>query len=382
MAIENLITGVIGSLIAAGIIALLSYLFLRNLSVRRLIDAVAYYLPTFTTPLGSKLRSNPQKAVKTLVRWLGNDQSRKGEHYGQFGSGANLREEKLFQNSRERIEAKPRLYLTGWPCFVLHDLGLSTTYLSLAVQGIERLLKKEGLIRVSFGAAEKTPPDRQPTACSFRHTIRAAQILSRIDSDNKHIHHILSLMLDERNQWQNPEDGGWRQCDRERTESDLWASAYSLAFLSDLITRQLLSTEEAKSRARAVIPATVEYLKEEWHRSFWAYGDASSEQNGVQIFHETIKTLKRHDAPFANKLCEWVRGWLSPAGGLSEAYFQACNEVTLASANARVAYALFLTGEPRALWEPLLITAVDRFEEGMNSADASFLLHMIAELIH
>jgi hypothetical protein len=381
MTIENLIIGVIDSLIVAGIIALLSYLFVRNFTVRRLINAVAHYLPPFTAPLGDKIRNNPQKAINALVRWLGRDQSREGEHYGQFGSGANLREEKLFQNSRERIEAKPRLYLTGWPCFVLHDFGLGGPYLSLAVKGIERLLEKEGLVRVSFGASKNTPPDRQPTAFSYRHTIRAAQILSRIDSDNKHIHPILRLMLDERNDWQNPDDGGWRQCDRERTESDLWASSYSLTFLSDLIIKQLLPSEEAKCRARAVIPATVAYLKSEWRRSLWSYGDASPEQNGVQIFHETIKALKRHDKPFADELCEWVKGWLSPAGGLSESYFQSCREVTLGSANVRVAYALFLAGEPRALWEPLFTTAIDRFEEGMNSVDVSFLLHMITESI-
>jgi hypothetical protein len=203
--------------------------------------------------------------------------------------------------------------------------------------------------------------------------------LARIESSNRFIPPILGLVLDERNGWQNP-DGGWKQCDRERTNSDLWGSSYALSFLASLLHDQLIVSSEAKDKAHAFIFETMKYLKDEWYQSGWKYSGASSEQNGVQIFHETINTFDRYDKVFAEELRSWVKKWLSPNGLVSDSYYRACHEVSFASANARVAYALFLAGEPQSIWEPLVLAAVGQFEEGVNSADASFLLHMLSEL--
>jgi len=47
-----------------------------------------------------------------------------------------------------------------------------------------------------------------------------------------------------------------------------------------------------------------------------------------------------------------------------------------------VAYAFFMAEEEPSVWKPLCLAAIDRFEEGVNSADASFLLHMISKMKH
>jgi len=371
MSFTNLLIGIIGSLLAAIIAAVFSRAFLRNNVTQK------YLHQFFGYSLGKSLRRDPRKAIKALVRWLADDQSTHGVHFGQFGSGANLREERLFQTSREKLEAKPRLYLTGWPCFVLHELGLGNKQKVLAAEGLRRLLK-DGPVEVSLGASQQTPPDSQPTIRSYRHTIRAVQILARLNPNNPNISLILGLMLDKRNRWQNP-DGGWKQCDKERTDSDLWGSSYAFALLAAALRDQLVS-QDIKDTVHESLGNTMKYLKEEWQKTRWSYGGASPEQNGVQIFHETIATFKRYDKLFAEQLQSWVSSWLSPSGLLSDSYFQACHEVTLASANARVAYALFLAGEPTSTWRPLLLVAVNQFEQGANSADAAFMLHMVSHL--
>src|ERR1051325_5447202 len=135
MSFTNLLIGIIGSLLAAIIAAVFSRAFLRNNVTQK------YLHQFFGYSLGKSLRRDPRKAIKALVRWLADDQSTHEVHFGQFGSGSNLREERLFQTSREKLEAKPRLYLTGWPCFVLHELGLGNKQKVLAAEGLRRLLK-------------------------------------------------------------------------------------------------------------------------------------------------------------------------------------------------------------------------------------------------
>ena len=367
---KNLIIGIAGSLVAAMIIWLVSAFFAPAKISR-------FYVRVFRRTLTKKLKHDPQKAMDMIVRWLSRDQSRRGIHFGQFGSGANLQEEKLFQNTREKLEAKPRLYLTGWPCFILHRLGLGQGQLSLAASGVKHLLEN-GPIEVSLGASEQTPPDSQPTIRSYRHTIRGAQILAILEPDHRFISEIVALMLDRRNGWQNT-DGGWKQCDRERTGSDLWGSSYALAFFARLLQEPNFDVE-ARKKMHELLIETIGFLKRDWYQNGWRYSGASSEQNGVQIFHETFQVLDVYDPPFATELRKWIKGWLSPNGLVSDSYSMECKKMTLASINARVAYAFFVAEEAPSVWKPLCLTAIDRFEEGVNSADASFILHMISEM--
>ena len=369
---QNLIIGILTSLVAAGIVAAVSRFIVHN------TKAQVWLQKKFRRSLSDRVRGNPKQARKSLIGWLRSDQDKRGAHLGQFGNGANLNEEKLFQTSREKLEAKPRLYLTGWPCFVLNELGFGNDQISLAVNGIERLLKQD-LIEVSLGASAHTPPDTQPTIISYRHTIRAIQILARVSPNHPSVSRVVGRMLDQANCWQNP-DGGWKQCDKERTDSDLWGSSYALALLADLLRNQQIRPPKGREQAHTALSNTMNYLKEQWHQNKWQYGGASSEQNGVQIFHETVSVFKRHDKLFFAELCNWIRSWLDPNGLVREAYYQACREVTIASANARVGYALFLIDESSSAWKPLALRAIDGFEAGVNSADAAFLLHMVGKL--
>lgn len=367
---KNLIIGVVGSLVAAVIVALVSA-FLAPAKISR------FYVRVFRRTLAKKLKQDPQKAMDMIVGWLKRDQSRRGIHFGQFGSGANLQEEKLFQDTREKLEAKPRLYLTGWPCFILHRLGLGKHQLSLVSAGVKRLLKN-GPVEVSLGASEQTPPDSQPTIRSYRHTIRGAQILAVLEPDHSLVSQIVALMLDRRNGWQNI-DGGWKQCDRERTASDLWGSSYAAGFFARLLQEPNFDAG-ARKKMHEMLIETIDFLKRDWYQNGWRYSGASSEQNGVQIFHETFQVIKVYDPSFAAELRKWIKGWLSPNGLVSDSYATKCKKMTFASINARVAYAFFLAEEGSSLWKPLCLAAIDRFEEGVNSADASFLLHMISEM--
>src|SRR5207237_5824932 len=104
---QNLIIGILGALLAAGIVAMFSRLILSNSRVRQGIEN------RFRKSLGDRFTHDPKQALRSVMRWLRRDQDKYGAHIGQFGSGANLNEERLFQTSREKLEAKPRLYLTG-----------------------------------------------------------------------------------------------------------------------------------------------------------------------------------------------------------------------------------------------------------------------------
>ena len=182
-----------------------------------------------------KVQAKPRSAIRYFLRWLGRDQNLVGNHRGQFGKRASFKEERLFLTGAENLKVKPRLYLTGWTCFILSELKLGERYLNRAAHGIEVLLQ-EGIVKVYQGATSKTPPDRQPEIVSYRHTIRADQILSVLNYDMKTVAEVLGRMLDERNGWQNSE-GGWAQCDEEFIESELWASTYITGY--KYFTRQL-----------------------------------------------------------------------------------------------------------------------------------------------
>ncbi len=61
MTIKNLIIGVVGSLIAAGIAALFSYAFLRNKNVKR------FLFSPFHRSLGKTLRNDPKRKLYELL---------------------------------------------------------------------------------------------------------------------------------------------------------------------------------------------------------------------------------------------------------------------------------------------------------------------------
>jgi hypothetical protein len=326
------------------------------------------------------LGSGPESAIPLLVRWLEEDQSDELQHFGEFGRRADLKEEKLYiTNKVESIEAKPRLYLTGWPCFVLKRYGLAQNALARAQEGLELLLGTEGVIRVSLGAAPGMAPDARPTLISLRHSVRAAQILLTLDSSNRLGWEIIGKMLDPKLNWQRP-DGGWSQCEGWKS-SDLWASAYAIRLLHMLETMADSPYQVSVAVCQERIARTADYLETQWRAAKqWTYGQASSARNAPQIAHEVFPVLRIYTPGLSNAVHDWLLSWLTPAGTLSARYIESCNKVTPASANSRIAYALFVAGDPALVWVPLFEHAVNGFEQGVNSADAAFLLHMAIAL--
>src|SRR5437660_1204944 len=81
--------------------------------------------------------------VNTLFAYLQNDLEREGFFRGQFGYGQRVLEEERYQTTKQSLDTKPRLYLTGWPVFVLlkHKQKLkSDEMLHIVREGVLRLL--------------------------------------------------------------------------------------------------------------------------------------------------------------------------------------------------------------------------------------------------
>ena len=331
-------------------------------------------------PLDQLLARYPQKVVRRLVRWLKRDQSLVGRHAGEFGRRASKKEAKHYQTGPERLEAKPRLYLTGWPCFVLGQLGLAPRSLSRAAKGVRKLFRR-GSIHLSQAAAPGMDPTSQPRIVTYRHTIRGAQILASLEGSSEVVQSVIGKMLVEKSKWQH-EQGGWRQCDEGVVEPDLWGSSYATDLLLAIVEKRLQCREESRARAEEALKRTIEYLRREWEEHRWAYGKLNSAQNAPLVFHEVARALHRYDPALERAVCDWITGWLTPEGTLSAAYLEQCKDISRASANARVGYALFLAGKPGREWEPLIVSALRDFGEGINSADVAFLIDMVCTRIN
>lgn len=181
-------------------------------------------------------------------------------------------------------------------------------------------------------------------------------------------------MIDPHKAWQN-DDGGWPQFDSDR-RSDLWATTYGVALLHTVSTGVEPCFEAHRKHTDPIVKGGIDFLKKEWRKSRWKYAKASSPHNGIQIFHELHDCLKTRDHDFLIELHQWVLQWLTPSGTLGPSYIEACDSVTVPSANARIAYALFQYGDPDRKWEACFEAAMRTFNAGVNSADAAFLLHM------
>jgi hypothetical protein len=317
--------------------------------------------------------------VRFLVDWLENDQCRDGYYLGQFGLHANPKEERHFQTGREPLSVKPRLYLTGWPCFVLTRHHLAPQALETARRGISRLLQ-DSVVRVSEGALPGMAPADRPTLVSYRHTVRAVQILLALGKERSAISRTLGQILDPSGGWQNS-DGGWAQCDIAFTDSDLWASAYAAALLFDLTRNGGFSSATSLPHSLA---GTLAYLEAQWRQSKWAYGKLAAEQNAPQIFHEIARCLQMRAPVLRDEIVAWFKQWLTPAGTLSTTYYGRCKDLAAASASVRLAYAFYLAGDGSHVWRPLYAAAVLDFGQGngANSADVAFLLDLTIALEH
>ncbi len=316
------------------------------------------------------IMSSRQSATDYLLDWLRRDQDKRGVHSGEFGKHAPIREERQFQSAPTDLATKPRLYLTGWPCFVFCELGFSDAALHLAIKGVRRQLAA-GSVRAL--ATIPSHPEHLSTVENIRHTFRALQILHRLTPDDPLVVRVLGEVLDPRRLLQQA-DGGWPHF-AGRKRSDLWATTYGTSLLHSVETASTLRLGEPNDAHERVRAALV-FLKHEWERTRWAYAEASSAHNAVQIYHELAVCLRGVDPSFLDELISWVLQWITPSGMLSASYLDACDHVTWPSANARVAYAIFQYSIDDRRWRVLFEEAMREIAVGINGADAAFLLHM------
>lgn len=309
-----------------------------------------------------------------MLRLLRADQSRSGSHFGQFGKEADLDEERRHQTGAEDIHYKPRVFLTIWPLSILRNRELLPSSVRLAEEGLRRLFKDDR-VNVAESVGTTSRPDGKTVLVSYRHTIGAALPFT----DNKKwppfAKSILGSMLDPKGCWQN-NDGGWAQCDRRYTDSDLYCSAYAIRFLEAALREGEIGEAE-KLLAASAVDRTVEFFASRWSRDRWRYGEAISEETAPYILIE-IGPVLRTRAPrlLDDVLCFVKEQWLSPSGDLSEIYKNSCSHISVLGLYARVGYALWRSDTQRTDWKFLLDRAIQYRSGPANSAERAYLIEM------
>jgi hypothetical protein len=247
------------------------------------------------------------------------------------------------------------------------------------MKGVQCLMPDGRVIEPQSAEAD-TPVDETPRIVSYRHSIRGAQILLALDDSAPEAVKTVGRMLSESPDWQ-AENGGWRQCETTFRRADLWASAYAIGIL-DYVIRfgPHLLQKSSVERVEARIERTIDFLQAEWDRSKWAYSKASAAQNAVLVFHEVCVALELRRQAFWKEVKDWLSDWISDVGRLDASYLEACTRITTSSASARVAYALYLAGEHKCVWSPLLEDAIREFSNEASSADAAFMLDLLFSL--
>jgi hypothetical protein len=374
--LNSIIQNALGGIIATAVIALCTYLWSAK----------------FRTFIRRRLRGNhftrsKKYIISEVLLFLEEDQDTSGVHKGQFGRSASAADEAKYQTGNERLDIKPRLYLTGWPVFVLtkHRFAKRSVrnMLAAALEGV-RALVDSGWVRVGMGASQFTSPLEPNTEISYRHTIRAAQILQALEGDLSLIRSVLGHMLDSACDMQT-NDGGWRQCDGRHNEhhrrEDLWASAYAVGFLFRCASdaTRLDVSKSVLSSIQNALERTMAWLTQQWHANKWQYGGASSEENQTLVFHECSEAFNTYDAGFSRTFIAGCDAWLDPIGHPKPSHLAKCgNEY---SGAIRLCYAYFVARSVSTSVESQFATLFDwlrgqRFGR-CNSAEAAMLLDML-----
>lgn len=363
-------------------------------------DTVGSLLPTRF--IDSQVLSPPfSEAIPRLLIFLQADQDMEGAHAGQYGRSGDMKLTKdVFapgpSGAPERPEAKPRLYLTGWPVFIYKKRqgGLPRAFMSdvrrqlrAVSDGIQQI-SEDGWVHVSLGAASAPLPfrgGRDTTIVSYRHSIRAAQILLALGDRGDIVRAMLGRMLDPSSGMQL-ENGGWAQCNMTFRENDLWCAAYACGFLGSCLTHMtdLELDEPNTAKIKETLEKSVDWLKEQWQSdNGWSYGKLSAHENSVPLFHEVATAMLYCDQEFALDVVRMFATYLDPIGNPSERTLRSNVYARPPEVASRLGYGFYLLKEKSEMasqaWERLCEYSVCRLDSGMNSADAAMLLDMLLE---
>ena len=258
---DGLLVSIVASIIAAAILAGTRDWW-RETRLAALTSATMRRLVPESLRRRRNLLQTREKTTTFLTDWLRRDQSRRGLHTGEFGRQAALKEEIKFQDRITDFASKPRLYLTGWPCFILHDLALGERLRAISITGIERLLAS-GSVRAR--ATVPSHPESVATVASLRHTFRAVQILHWLVPSHPIVVNLVGQIIDPHNRWRR-KDGGWPQFESDK-RSDLWATAYGVALLHRMSVRRDVPIQVGGEEIDKILMDAIAYLKEQWQRN-------------------------------------------------------------------------------------------------------------------
>jgi hypothetical protein len=331
--------------------------------------------------------SEKEKTISTLLRYLKNDLDESGLHHGQFGRGQRVVEEERYQTTKEKLDTKPRLYLTGWPVFILlknREKLPSEEMLESVRSGILDLFD-DGWIYISMGAQRYTSPvasSRAKGTISYRHTIRGAQILLAIDSNIDIPRAVLGKMLDPSADMQTKE-GGWRQCNINFREEDLWGTSYAAGFLHTCINQaEILNLESgAINKAHKSLERTLAWLHKRWNEDGWSYDEVPSEENATILFPEVAQPAIGCRPKLATSVLRSFETYLDPTNQPSSLYLDKNSMVGPCAAVTRLAYNFFITkpfrNDDDKKWLALRDYALQHIQSGYNCVEASMLLDML-----
>lgn len=327
------------------------------------------------------------KIVETLLTYLNEDLERDGFFRGQFGRGQRIVEEARYQNTKQSLDTKPRLYLTGWPVFVLlkHRRRVaSNEMLPVVRDGLLDLLKDDW-IAISAGAHRFSDPLSRGHAkgiISYRHTIRAVQILMALDPKSELPKRVLGRMLDPTADMQT-KTGGWRQCDVNFREEDLWGTSYATGFLNTCILQSanLRINAQTVNRATNALKHTLTWLNKKWIEEAWSYDKVPSEENAPIVFPEVFGSAIIRAPKLARSVMSTFETYLDSSNQPTSYYLKKNTFVGQCAAATRLAYSFFLARGLRPNYRQRVLTlrdyALRHIDHEYNCVEAAMLLDIL-----
>lgn len=359
----DLVLRVLAIILATAILTGVHYIYQNQYGIWR--DRYDQLVSRLGLPRLEAVTFNRNRVRKILLGRLRADQDRSGLHLGQFGRHSSTEENK-FQTGPEYLKVKPRIYHTLWATTILHERKFLPRSVTYAVKGVRRLFVRDRLY-IYQG-------HQQPPLISYRHTMGGALILFCVEGISPTVRDILGAMIDEHGGWQN-QDGGWAQCDREFTASDLWASAYAIRLL-DMASESNELTEHERSLCVSALSRTLTYFNACWQKNGWAYGGATMQENAVLVLIEIAQILAKHDRKLLQIAVEKLMLWRTPLGLLNEQYLSIPNDCSILALYTRMSYALLRANEPQEIWIALYRHALGKLDQSISSADIARLLDL------